>query len=223
MTCTVTDTGIGMSQETIARLYKPFSQADNSWSRRFGGSGLGLSITKLLVELMGGTITVTSEINRGCQFQFQMELKSVTDFTRESVHGECKSCKPTSLPPDIRVLVAEDNPVNQLVLTKVLQRSGCLFIGLASTGKEAIAELQREEFDVILMDGEMPDMDGLDATRYIRQYVNKEVVIIGVTAHAMPSDKESFLNAGMNGYLTKPIQKESLVREIMNCLSCSKK
>jgi len=212
----VTDTGIGMTPETLQHLFQPFMQADKSIMRQFGGSGLGLYITKALCEIMGGEIKVMSQLGVGSTFQFtvKMEVPKAPISTTAAAHIERLKRLPNA-----RILIAEDNLTNQKVLKAILLREGCS-ITVAANGQEALEAVQEEEpYDVILMDGQMPVMDGLEATRRIRELFDSQTLpIIGVTAHALATDRERFLNSGMNGYLTKPIQKEALKAEILRCL-----
>jgi signal transduction histidine kinase len=210
----VIDTGIGIPPEVQQHLFKPFMQADSSMQRKFGGTGLGLYITKKLCEMMEGEVSVSSEIGKGSKFHFKVYLKSLQEPSSLQPISET----PIDMLPKINVLVAEDNAVSQLVLKTMLTRAGCS-VTAASNGEEAVQSCQMYHYDVVLMDGEMPVMDGVTATRKIREIFSKETLpIIGVTAHAMTTEREKFLGAGMNGYLTKPLQKNALFREIMNCL-----
>ena len=215
----VIDTGIGISSEAKERLFKPFSQADSSILRQYGGTGLGLFITKQLCEMMGGSVSVESEVGKGSTFSFKVRLGRYHGLMPlvESYYP----LKILNKLPNIRVLVAEDNAINQLILRTLLEKAGCV-VDTAWNGQEAVEAILGDHYDVVLMDGEMPIMDGLKATQKIREVFDADTLpIIGVTAHAMIEDRERFLQSGMNGYLTKPIQKESLFAEIMRC--CYKK
>jgi len=216
---TITDTGIGISSESQELLFKPFTQADNSMLRKFGGTGLGLFITKQLCEKMGGNISISSEPGKGSVFCFKVLLEHYEEITlpidSSNTRVELSS---------IKVLLAEDNAVNQLVLKNMLIKEGCI-VDSVWNGQEAVDTIITSKsvscnYDLILMDGEMPVMDGLQATQKIREIFDASTLpIIGVTAHAMIEDRERFLQVGMNGYITKPIQKDSLISEIMRCLS----
>src|SRR3546814_314642 len=212
----VVDTGIGMSAETQERLFKSFSQADTSMLRRFGGTGLGLFITKKLCEMMEWDISVSSEVGKGSTFRFHIRLGRSKDLIPQT-----QSSSSTKLPeklPNIKILVAEDNAVNQLILKTMLTKAGCS-VTTVWNGQEALEAITHNHYDLVLMDGEMPVMDGLEATQKIREtFLPKALPIIGVTAHAMVEDREKFLNAGMNGYLTKPVQREALYTEILKCM-----
>jgi len=211
----VIDTGIGMSATTQEQLFKPFSQADASMLRRFGGTGLGLFITKKLCEMMGGDVKVLSEIDKGSTFRFQVRLGRSKDLIPQIEGSAIKL--PDTL-PNIKILIAEDNAVNQIILKTILTKAGC-YVTTAWNGQEALEAITKDHYDLVLMDGEMPVMDGLKATQKIRESFNCQTLpIIGVTAHAMVEDRERFLAAGMNGYITKPIQKDALFTEILKCL-----
>ncbi|WP_052045950.1 ATP-binding protein [Candidatus Paracaedibacter symbiosus] len=219
----VTDTGMGISPETQERLFKPFSQSDDSILRRFGGTGLGLFITKKLCEMMGGDITIVSEVDKGTTFRFHIKVGYSKDLI--SSFGSPTSLREIEKLPNIRVLVAEDNAVNQIILKTLLTKAGCS-VTTVWNGAEAVKAITKGHppYDLVLMDGEMPVMDGIEATQQIRDRLKitaQTLPIIAVTAHAMVEDRERFLQAGMNGYLTKPVQKEGLFEEILRCLSSS--
>ncbi|WP_051908645.1 response regulator [Candidatus Odyssella acanthamoebae] len=213
---TVKDTGIGINPDTLSRLFQPFSQADESIARRYQGTGLGLYITKSFCELMGGSIKVKSEEGKGSSFSFEAAFE-VPEEDR-SLGSPPPSSEALLKLPSLHILVAEDNRTNQILLRVMLERSGCT-VTIAVNGHEALKAIEREKFDLILMDGQMPEMDGLEATRRIREHYNlRELPIIGVTAHAMKTDKKRFLEVGMNSYLTKPINKKALYKKILKCL-----
>jgi CheY-like chemotaxis protein len=185
--------------------------------RRFGGTGLGLFISKQLCKLMEGDLTIlSSEEGKGSTFRFNINFKrSKKDFVQIESFG---TIAPNKL-PNARVLVVDDNVVNMLVLTSILKKAGCSVTSVYN-GLEAVEAVTTGEYDIVLMDGEMPVMDGLDATKKIRESFSAEILpIIGITAHAMMADRERFLGAGMNGYLTKPINKAGLFAEILRCLA----
>ncbi len=210
---TVWDTGIGMTTEQIDKLFKPFSQADTSITRKYGGTGLGLSICKQLVELMGGEIHVTSFYGEGSAFKFNLP------FTVAPILVNSITTLPVSNYDAQRILLVEDNEINQLVAMELLTSRG-LNVQIANNGKEGVALALAEPFDLILMDIQMPDMDGLTATRLIRAEPElKNIPIIAMTAHAMPGDKEKSLAAGMNAHLTKPIDEGELVATLNHWLN----
>ena len=204
---TVTDTGIGMTPEQQRCLFQPFVQADATITRRFGGSGLGLAICKRLAELMGGSIVVASTPGQGTTFRVRVLLGTTTAGTAKVV---------TPLPTTsrrARILVVEDNPVNQRVVTLMLKHLGHESV-LAMDGREALDLLARERFDAVLMDCQMPVMDGLAATRALRDpatpVLNHRIPVIALTANAMQGDREDCLAAGMDDFLAKPIDATTL-------------
>jgi CheY-like chemotaxis protein len=208
----VSDTGIGIPPEGMERLFKSFSQVDASTTRRFGGTGLGLAISQRLAGLMGGTMWVESEPGRGSTFHFTVLVEprvAPTAAAPRSSAAEVDATLGGRCP--LRVLVAEDNPVNQRVATLLLQRLGYR-VTTAGNGLETLAALERADYDVILMDVEMPEIDGCEATRRIRarRHAPARPWIIALTAGAMPEDRERALAAGMNDFLTKPVRTDAL-------------
>ncbi|MBF0421443.1 MAG: response regulator [Magnetococcales bacterium] len=220
MRFTVEDTGIGISRQVLSGLFQPFTQADDSTTRKYGGTGLGLAISRRLVEMMGGTIDVESEPGRGSRFTFTVRL----GITHETSTGTV----PDSLSPKQlvaqsrrvlkggRVLLVEDDPINIDVARDVLQQVG-LQVEVAHNGIEALAAVvgdglaHRKHYDLVLMDLLMPRMDGFDATRLIRKHLSKEQLpIIAMTASAMSGERERCLSAGMNDHLPKPVELEIL-------------
>jgi two-component system, sensor histidine kinase len=200
----ISDTGIGMSDETIGRLFQDFVQGDPSINRRFGGTGLGLVICKRLVEAMGGSITVSSSIGHGSTFSFSLPCE-VTPRSTASTHARTDT--PVALPA-MRVLVAEDNAVNRQVARGLLEKLG-MRVTMAENGVEALAAVRGDQIDVVLMDMQMPVMDGLAATRQIRA-AGLDLPIIGLTANAFASDRDACLEAGMNEFLSKPVTRAKL-------------
>ncbi len=205
----VHDTGIGMAPETVERLFSRFMQADSSIRRRFGGTGLGLAICRQLCDLMSGRMGVESEPGFGSTFWFDLPLargdQALADLTA--------SVAPEIAPPDhvLDVLVAEDNPVNQTVISSILEKLGhqCT---LAGDGKEAVELLRKGRFDLVLMDVQMPVMDGVTATKVIRilPVPLNQTPVVALTANAMAGDRESYLAAGFSAYLAKPIDVKRL-------------
>jgi signal transduction histidine kinase/CheY-like chemotaxis protein/HPt (histidine-containing phosphotransfer) domain-containing protein len=239
----IRDTGIGLSQEEIGRLFQVFTQADMSTSRRFGGSGLGLAISQQLMELMGGTLTVTSTQGVGSEFSISLPTREVEQSpdVRPSMHDVSFSAGALGIPttreatpvsPDSesrpatddlplrgRVLVVEDNAVNRQVMSATLSRLGCT-VTLADGGELGVEAASRESFDVILMDCQMPLVDGFEATRRIRALSSPRArtPIIALTANALSGDRERCLAAGMDDYLTKPFSRQTLMSTLTRWL-----
>ncbi len=199
----VEDTGIGMTAAQVAELFQPFTQVDSSSTRRRTGTGLGLSISMRLARAMGGTIDVRSEPGRGSVFEFTIPCVLV-EAKRAPSAGIVDDRK-TSL-AGARILVVEDDLVNQLVAKGVLEAAGAL-VTIASNGREALSRIRPGAFDMVLMDVQMPDMDGIETTRRLRENpALADLPIIAMTASAMAGDRERLLEAGMNDYLAKPVR-----------------
>ena len=200
----VRDTGEGIPEEKLDTVFESFRQVDGSLSRAHQGTGLGLAICKQLVELMGGTIWVSSREGEGCNFFFTLRLKCLGE-------AGCRVKPDTgaSREPKMHVLVVEDNKVNRVFARHLLTRRGHK-VTCAVSGLEVLELLERQLPDCILMDIQMPGMDGLEATRCIRENVSREIPVIALTAHAMKGDRERFMAAGMDDYLTKPLDPEAL-------------
>jgi len=217
---TVKDTGIGVPPEMQEKIFAAFSQADGSMARRFGGTGLGLAICLRLVRMMGGQIWVESTPRHGSIFHFTVDLGLQAESTaapeKTAPAADAASDFSTSLTRPLRILLVEDNAVNRLLAQRLLQKRG-FQVTIASNGKEAISATQAAEFDLILMDIQMPEMDGFEATAEIRKHesaIGKHTPIIALTAHAMKEDRERCLAAGMDSYVTKPIRRDELFRAI---------
>jgi CheY-like chemotaxis protein/HPt (histidine-containing phosphotransfer) domain-containing protein len=211
----VRDTGIGMAPETIERLFQPFTQADASTTRFFGGTGLGLSIVRRLVELMGGRIAVLSAPGSGSTFTFTLPLETAVTTAEEPPEPEASFGDRPEQFAGSTVLVVEDNEVNRDVAERFLRRFGCTVIAV-SDGKAALEACALRDFDLILMDVQMPVMDGLTATRELRkrEMAGSRTPIVALTASAMSGDLERCLAAGMDGLLTKPLAVARL-REVL--------
>ncbi|MGI0480650.1 ATP-binding protein [Geminocystis sp. CENA526] len=220
----VKDTGIGISSENIDKLFKPFSQVDSSHNRKYGGTGLGLIISKNLTELMGGQMWVESKENVGSTFYFTIltshvsESKSLLDRTINNTNNNVDNNPNITINSDIlslKILLAEDNPINQKVALLILKKLG--YEGdIAENGKEVIKKVKNQQYDVILMDMQMPEMDGLETTKWIRNNLPEKTqpYIIAMTANALTSDREMCLSAGMNDYLSKPFALELLKEKL---------
>jgi CheY-like chemotaxis protein len=208
----VVDTGVGIPVEAQQSLFNPFTQADTSVSRKYGGTGLGLAICKRLCEAMGGTIDVDSAPGHGSKFWFTM---------RCGVGSEPEVAAPPLVPATrtdaeaVDILVAEDNDIMRTLISKLLARRGYQ-ADLVCDGSEAVEAVQTKHYDLVLMDMQMPRMDGLTATRMIRGQSGpqREVPIIALTANALAGQRKVCLAAGMNGFLTKPIQPDALYETI---------
>lgn len=211
----VTDTGIGIDEEKLQVIFESFTQADNSISRKFGGTGLGLTITRQLTELMGGSITVDSKIGMGTTFKVTIPLNKGNDddvpiSTKTSLGNLQKLV-------GLKILLVEDNTLNQFLATTVLESKG-LQVDIADNGTAAINKLKNHTFDLILMDIQMPIMGGLEATQIIRNELGITTPIIALTAKAIKGDEQMYLEAGMDGYLSKPFEPEQLVNAVANII-----
>ncbi len=220
----VSDTGIGIAPDRLQDLFKDFVQADNSISRRFGGSGLGLSICKRIVEQMGGEIGVTSAPGKGSTFRFSLTLPIATESAligrddQEPLFAELQR-HVAKLGRPLRVLIADDNATNRLVASKMLKEFS-VQATMACDGAEAVAAATQFDYDVILMDVRMPEMDGLQATRAIRARGGRlaALPIIAFTANAFADDVHACHEAGMNGFVSKPVRKREMVAAIVRAL-----
>ncbi len=206
----VADTGVGIAPEAQRQLFEPFVQADASTTRRFGGTGLGLAICRRLVVAMGGEIGVESELGRGATFWFTVPLVAA-----EAREGAARASKPQALVGSLRVLVAEDNRVNQRVVTAILARLGHQ-ARVVANGREALEALAEADYDVVLMDCQMPEMDGYTATRLLREREGdgRRTRVVALTANAFEEDRQRAFEAGMDAWLPKPFRKEDLVKAL---------
>ncbi len=198
----VTDTGLGIASDDFGRLFVAFQQLEGSTSRRFGGAGLGLAISKRLTELMGGTITVDSAPGRGSTFRFTITGEAVAFPATPAALQPGQ--QPAAQRP-LRILLAEDDAINRVVVMDMLEQLGH-HADSASDGLEALRALEQQTYDVVLMDVQMPGMDGLEVTRRLRSAGSDRIRIVALTAHALSGDRERCLAAGMNGYLSKPVR-----------------
>jgi signal transduction histidine kinase/ActR/RegA family two-component response regulator len=232
----VTDSGIGITSEQLDKLFRRFTQADSSTTRRYGGTGLGLAISKHLVELMGGQIGADSSAGSGSTFWFVLPLIASSQTTREADdalvaellaqrHDRVVAPAPVTASDasgrDERILLVEDNVVNQQVATHMLKKMG-FHVDIAQHGHEAIECLGKVRYDLVLMDCQMPQMDGFEATRLIRDpgsaVLNHDVCVIAMTANAFAEDRERCLAGGMNDFLAKPVNQKMLTEMLTRWL-----
>jgi CheY-like chemotaxis protein len=207
----VIDTGIGIPVAAQQTLFNAFTQADGSTTRKYGGTGLGLAIVSQLVGLMGGSLGVASEEGKGSEFWFTTNFQIANDAS--DIDNETKISKET-MHFDAKVLLVEDNPINQMVAQKMLEKVGLKPV-LANNGVEALKLLDEQSFDLVLMDCQMPELDGFDATREIRKQdiraINSQPVpVVAMTANVMSGDRERCLEVGMDDYIGKPVQRDQL-------------
>jgi len=216
----VQDTGIGIPGNKLETIIQPFSQADSSTTRKFGGTGLGLSISKSLIELLGGEMEIVSEEGKGSTFFFEIDTL-ICDLSKEDKHKE-DILNDLSLDAitvdalnltnneDLNILIAEDYEVNQMFIGMLLNKYDDIRYDFASNGEEAIDMLNNNTYDIILMDINMPVMNGYDATLMIREELKLDIPIIALTANALEGDREKFINIGMDDYLAKPLEISTL-------------
>jgi signal transduction histidine kinase/ligand-binding sensor domain-containing protein/CheY-like chemotaxis protein len=210
LTFSIRDTGIGVAAEQLPRLFRKFTQADSSAARKYGGTGLGLAISRRLADLMNGSIDAESTPGVGSTFRFLVTLETVAAPAAQNGHPRVflKAVQP------MRILLAEDNPVNVKVAVGLLTRLG-YSSHVAANGKEVLAAMEKEPFDIVFMDCQMPELDGFEATRQIRERLgDQRPVIIAMTANAMEGDRERCLHSGMDDYLAKPL----VLSDLADCL-----
>jgi CheY-like chemotaxis protein len=210
----VSDTGPGIPADRIQAIFEPFTQVDTSTTRTHGGSGLGLTISRHLCRLMGGEIEVTSEPGRGSTFRLHLPIERVAMDPAQSCTAAGSADAAPYIRPGIRILLVEDGPDNQRLVRLILERAGAA-VALAENGAEGVEAMQAAlhtgaPFDLVLMDMQMPVMDGYEATRRIRE-MGYTGPILALTAHAMSDDRARSLAAGCNEYLVKPIQRDDLI------------
>jgi CheY-like chemotaxis protein len=213
----VKDSGIGIEAAKLPLLFGRFNQVDSSLVRRYEGAGLGLAICRELAQLMGGSIAVASQPGLGTEFTLRLPLPPCTSNPEESLEPGDPLAPPALQPRQRRVLLVEDNPINQKLGIKILERYGCI-VDVAGNGREAVEMAERFSYDVIFMDCRMPEMDGYEASRRIREHAaaRAHVPIVAVTAHAVSGAREECLDAGMDDYLTKPVRPADLERMLRN-------
>jgi signal transduction histidine kinase/CheY-like chemotaxis protein/HPt (histidine-containing phosphotransfer) domain-containing protein len=210
----VSDTGPGIAPDKLPTIFEKFTQADGSITRKYGGTGLGLAITKRLVEMQGGDVRVDSEVGKGSTFRVTLPCE-VAPVAAKAISQRTEPLDQLLPSPAVaRLLVVEDNLVNQKVVLAILRKKGYR-IDVANDGREALARLNSTAYDLVLMDVQMPILDGLEATRLIRREARWDYLpIIAMTAHAMNGDRERCLQAGMNAYISKPVQPAHLIATI---------
>ncbi|HEY1778396.1 MAG TPA: ATP-binding protein [Solirubrobacteraceae bacterium] len=207
----VSDTGIGIASDSLERMFESFTQADVSTTRLYGGTGLGLAIARELVELMGGSIRAESELGHGSTFSFELVLGHPLAAVAPAIaSGAALTDEPLWATPPL-VLVAEDSQINQIVAARSLERAGCR-VEVVGDGRQALAALAARRFDVVMMDCQMPELDGYDATAELRrrEAPGEHVPVIAMTAQAMDGDRERCLDAGMDDFISKPMRFEAL-------------
>lgn len=220
----VKDTGIGIPEDRLSNIFEGFSQGSTEITRKYGGTGLGLNIVKELVELQGGIVSVESQIGKGSVFSFILNFKKNNNKNINKNSLSERTYIPSHL-GRVKVLLVEDNPINQLVAQTILTDFGVETV-LASNGKIAIEKIQSEFFDIILMDIQMPEMDGYEVTNYIRTKMTSplnNIPIIAMTAYASESDAKKSINSGMNDYISKPFDENTLYSKIARLVSGTKK
>ena len=213
----VTDTGIGIAREKLDSIFESFNQASNDTNRKFGGSGLGLTITKKLIELQGGNIKVESELYKGSKFSFTLFFEKVQNKVSQEQPTENLFSINSDFLVGKKIIMAEDILINQLLVSKIFQKWNCQ-LDIVNDGKEVVHQLSNEEYDLVLMDLQMPIMDGYEATKLIREEKESQIPIIALSAHASRTEKEKCLNYGMNALVSKPIDEEVLLFEMYKWL-----
>ena len=212
----VSDSGIGMTESQVKRIFAPFNQADNTTARKYGGTGLGLSISKKLAEMMGGEINVESVPDRGSLFWFTVNL----GYSEIELKSQTRSMKIPNLSKHLRVLVAEDNQVNQMIIKKMLEKLGHTVL-LVSNGLEAVNMFKESPYDLILMDHHMPIMDGMEATKLIRKMegLGKRTPILAFTANVVEESQKAFSEAGVDDFILKPVTIHALEETLHKWIS----
>jgi signal transduction histidine kinase len=215
----VTDTGIGIPKNNLNKIFDKFQQATSETSNRYGGTGLGLTIAKRLVELQGGTISVKSKVDKGSTFSFILRYKKIkSKFETETKEFVPKDLFGSPLIKNIKILVAEDESLNQLLISTLLEKFG-FQIDIAGNGKIVLEKLKKNRYDIILMDLQMPEMNGFETTYHIRKSKNSTIPIIALTANVTSTDVEKCRAAGMNDYVSKPINNKLLYNTIIKYIT----
>ena len=214
----IEDTGVGMDLAYLTKVFEAFTQEDASITRKFGGSGLGLSIARSIVHIMGGTIEIESEKGKGTRVNIRIPMRISNEKTKQEIVEMTDLQKSLK---GLRILAVEDNELNRMVLQVILKKCEVV-VTIAQNGQEAINLIQDQDFDLVLMDVQMPIVDGLEATKYIREELKLTIPIIGLSANAMRDEVEICKQAGMNDYLVKPYSERALV-EVMKRWSTDEK
>ena len=218
LSCSVSDNGIGIAPENLDKIFKPFEQEDISTTRKYGGSGLGLAISSSIVELLGGKISITSSLNEGSCFSFSISAKISKDT--KSIKDSISPSQEPSKKIEAKVLIVEDNATNQMLLSLYLDDMD-LEYDIAVDGLEAVEHFKNNKYDIILMDENMPNMNGIEATKMIRDLEKDEnlnpIIIVAVTANALSGDRKRFIDSGMDDYISKPYSDIDIdIEKIMN-------
>ncbi len=214
----VQDTGIGIPEDKLDTIFEKFTQADSSVTREFGGTGLGLTITQQLVELLGGDISIESTLGEGSVFRFELPLDIAEDDDKAvNLYDAKQEMSGVELPTDIRVLAVDDHPINQKFVTKLMTKLGFEHVDMAENGRQALDMIAANSYDLVLMDCQMPELDGYQATTELRKSeegTERHLPVIALTANAMVGDRNKCLKAGMDDYLSKPIKPDKLTELI---------
>jgi CheY-like chemotaxis protein len=206
----VKDTGIGIPEDKQVAIFERFRQAEESTTRKFGGTGLGLNIVKQLIELQKGKIQVKSTLGKGSEFFFVLTFPKVKS---EVVARQSESFKPTKPSRSLSVLLCEDNRMNQLLAAKVIENFG-FELDIANNGQEGLDLLAKKKYDLVLMDLQMPVKDGYQTTVHIRQELKMDIPIIAMTAHSLVGEQTKCFDLGMNAYVAKPFKQKELIDKI---------
>ncbi len=214
----IIDTGIGIASNKLRSIFESFNQASNETTRKYGGTGLGLTITKKLIDLQGGILKVKSKPSKGSEFSFNIQYKKGSEVDTIKKVKESEQISPDFL-KNLNILLAEDNDLNQLLAIFIFENWNKK-IDIAENGKIALEKIEKNDYDIVLMDIQMPEMDGNDVTRYIRKHYGAKanIPIIALTAHATLGEEKKCLDAGMNGYLSKPFDSYKLLEKMYQTL-----